>query len=69
MALKPGFAISTLDADQMTAGTTLMTKPCGLGDAFLASAQSCQSETNINHSRAVGLSLEEALYTFYGQIL
>lgn len=55
--------------DQMTAGTTLMTKPCGLGDAFLASAQSCQSETNINHSRAVGLSLKEALYTFYGQIL
>lgn len=53
------------DADQMTVGTALMTEQCDLGDAFLALAQSCPSETNINHSRAMGMSL----YTFFEQIL
>lgn len=49
----PDLAISTSDADQMTAGTTLMSEQYELGNAFLDSAQSCQSETNTNHSRAV----------------
>lgn len=71
-ALEPGWhpdlAVSTPDADQMTAGTTHRTKQCELGNAFLALAQSCQSETNTNHSRTVGLT-QKALNTFYGQIL
>lgn len=40
---------------------------CEVGNAFLALAQSCQLETNINHSGAVGQT-QKALYTFYGQI-
>lgn len=51
------------DADQMTAGTSLMTEHSELGDASLALAQRCQSETNINPESWDYLS------TFYGQIL
>lgn len=59
----PHLAFSMPDADQMTAGRSLMTERPELDDASLDLAQSCPSETNINYSRALGLS------TFYGQFL
>ena len=52
------------DADQMTAATALRTEQWELDDAFLASSQSCPSETNKNHSRAVRLPFKELSTAF-----